>query len=125
MANEIRIRFKLDYNPASGDSINVPWKDIYISQTGTDFTTGTQSIGTSAEEAVSVSSDIGTQGWWVIENLDSTNFVEVGKVKVSADGDSLPIKILAGEFAVFRASSSIYAKADTSSVQIRYWCFES
>ena len=124
MANELRVRVKVDYNPASGDNISFPLKDIFISQTGVDITQGTQSIGTSAEEVIAVGADIATQGWWLIENLDATNFVTIGKVKVSADADALCVKLLAGEVALFRASSALYAKADTGAVNIRYICFE-
>jgi len=126
MANELRVQLKLTYNPASGDDIKFPLKDVYIDQAGVDFTQGTQSIGTSAEEAIAVSADIGTQGFWLIENLDSTNFVLVGLVKVSADKDAMPIKIPPGKFAFFsaKASGALYAIADTGTCVIRYSCFE-
>ena len=124
MANEIRVQLKLLYNPANGDDISFPLIDNFINQTGVDFTQGTQEIGISAEEAIAVSSDIGTQGLWLIQNLDPTNFVSIGKVKVSVDADALGMKLLAGEFMFVRAASALYAKADTSAVSIRYICFE-
>lgn len=117
MSNELRLRFKLDYNPADGDFLDVAINDMFIDQVGADFTSGTQEIGTS-DELIAVSSDIGTQGLWYIRNLDSTNFVEIGLTA------SYTIKILAGEFAVFRASAPLYAMADTSAVTIRFHCFE-
>jgi len=126
MANELRVQLKLTYNPASGDDIKFPLKDVYIDQTGVDFTQGTQSIGFAAEEVIAVSGDIATQGFWIIENLDATNFVLVGLVKVSADKDAMPVKILPGKFAFFsaKASGALYAMADTAAVTIRYTCFE-
>ena len=124
MANEIRAQLKLLYNPASGDDISFPLIDLFIDQAGKDFTQGTQEIGFAAEEIIAVSADIGTQGLWVIINLDSTNFVEIGKVKVSSDGDALSMKVKPGEFMFGRATSALYAKADTSACTIRFVCFE-
>ena len=123
MANEIRAQLKLLYNPASGDDISFPLIDLFIDQAGKDFTQGTQEIGVT-EEIIVVSADIGTQGLWLIINLDSTNFVEIGKVQVSVDGDALSMKLLAGEFMFARATSALYAKADSSVCTIRFVCFE-
>ena len=123
MANEIRAQLKLLYNPVDGDDISWPLIDLFIDQVGKDFTQGTQEIGVT-EEIIIVSADIGTQGLWLIINLDSTNFVEIGKVKVSSDGDALSMKVKPGEFMFGRATSALYAKADTSACTIRFVCFE-
>lgn len=117
MANEIRAQLKLLYNPATGDDISFPLIDNFITQAGADFTQGTQEIGTS-DEVISVSGDIGTQGVWLIQNLDSTNYVEIGLTS------SYSIKLLAGEFCFIRAAAALYAKANTSAITLRYVCFE-
>lgn len=123
--NELHIRAAIDYNPTTDylRSVTTKLRDKYISMSGSDYTHGTQEIGTT-EEAISVSNEIGTQGWWFVQNLDDTNYVELGKVKVSADGDAMSMKLKPGEFCLFRATSALYAKADTAAVSIEFLCFK-
>jgi len=124
MSDEIRIRAKIDYDPASGEKVDVPWKDIFISQTGESYTFAKQLIGT-AEEAIVVSGDIGTQGLWYVENLHSSQYVKIGFADVAVADDARPIQINAGEFAIFRASGAIYAKASGADTPIIFLCLES
>lgn len=124
MANEIRIRAKINYSPASGDTVSLPWKDLFISQTGESYTSGKQLIGTT-EEVIAVSGDIGTQGMWYIENLHASQSVKIGFADVSTADDARPITIDAGEFAIFRATGALYAKASGADTPIAFLCIES
>lgn len=83
--------------------------------TGDDMIQGTQVIGTTAE-LVSFSDITGAPSQVMIQNLDATNFVEIG-------GDSgltvFKLKILAGKAILISPSSAtMYAKADTAAVRI-------
>ena len=122
MANELRVRARIDYNPATEDSLSTEWLEKFISMTGTEFIHGVQSIGLT-EEAITVIADIATVGFCIFRNLDSTNFVEIGLADVVAD-DARPIKLKAKEFALFRANGTLYALADTAACRLEYWIFE-
>ena len=89
-----------------------------------EFKMGIQSVGFASEEVVE-KGDVGTIGWCYFENLDATNFVEIGKVNVSSDGDAMSAKLLAGEFMLAPMNATnVYAKADTAAVRLRYLILE-
>lgn len=82
---------------------------------GDDLIQTTQVIGTSSE-AVSFGEITGAPAQVMIQNLDSTNFVEIG-------GDSgltvFKLKIKPGKAILISPSSgTMYAKADTAAVRI-------
>lgn len=86
-----------------------------FNMTGSAMLQGTQAIGTTAE-LVDFADIAGAPQQVMIQNLDAVNFIEIG-------GDSgltvFKIKIPAGKCALFTASSAtLYAKADTASVNI-------
>ena len=117
MANELRVRARIDYNPATEDSLSTYWLEKFISMTGTEFIHGVQSIGLT-EEAIEKITDIATTGLCVFRNLDATNFIEIGLT------GSYPVKLKAKELALFRANGAIYALADTAACRLEYWIFE-
>ena len=83
-----------------------------ITQTGADYTVQSQSIGTSAEQ-LDFAGEIGTLGYLMVKNEDSTNFVELALD--SGVSTQKFAKLRAGEFIVFPPSTAtLYAKADTS-----------
>lgn len=114
MANELNITVGLEYSK-SGINLN-KLKSKLITVTGTEAADFIQSIGTS-EEAVALS-DMATQGYVYAENLDSTNYVEIGLT------GKLAIKLKAGEFALFRTGGALYAQANTSAVRVRFIVIE-
>lgn len=122
MANEIYFKLQGRYTPANSNTnptaIGVVEK--YINQTGVDHQAGTQSIGTT-EESVSWSSDIGDEGYLFIRNLDTTNYVQLG-FSTGVYG----IRLKAGEFALIRLEpgATLYAKANTATVNIQYVLYE-
>lgn len=114
---DLRVQLKVNYNPATEDTLDTQWIEKIISMTGTEFIHGVQLIGIT-EEAITIISDIATPGVCIFRNLDATNFVEVGLT------GSYTVKLKAGEPCVFRANGTLYAKADTGACRLEYWIFE-
>lgn len=85
-------------------------------------TPGYQIIGTTTESILF--GDVVTPGYCMIENLDSTNFVQIG----GNNGGSLVefAKLKPGELALIPLDPLITmrAKADTAAVKVRVSCFE-
>lgn len=83
---------------------------------------GIASIGFAAHEALPMA-DVGTAGWARFENLDATNYVQIG-VDVAAAFVPV-IKLKPGEIAVCRlATNAPYAKAAVAAVKLDYEIFE-
>lgn len=122
----LHIRARVKYNPTTANlkPVDTKLQELFSDMTGDLYTSGTQTIGNGSEEVIVVDADFTAQGWWFIINLDTTNDVWVGKVKVSVDGDGLNITIKKGEFALFRAKGAVYAKASAGSPIIQYWAWE-
>lgn len=72
------------------------------------------------EESVSFS-ELSTVGWCLMENLDSTNFVEWGFSTAVYGGRLEP-----GEVALFRLnpSTTLYLKADTAACKVTIYALE-
>lgn len=117
MANELTLRVSLSFSKSNAEVKRS--KGITVDVTGDAFTHEVQSVGTSEEE-LAQGADLGTLGYVLILNLDSTNYVEVGSTTGVYD-----IKIQAGEFACYRHNSAtVYAKANTSAVLCEYIIIE-
>lgn len=91
-----------------------------VTVTGNEFAHNVQAIGTTAE-AISVG-DVGTAGYCVFVNTDSTNFVEIGRDDTGTF--RAVVKLKPGEFSIFRAGVALYGKADTASCNVECWVFE-
>jgi|688.fasta_scaffold1552243_1 hypothetical protein len=80
---------------------------------------GYQTIGTT-EETITTS-ELSTLGWAYFQNLDATNYVELG-FSTGVYG----IRLEPGEPAVFRLkpAATIYAKANTSACKLQVKIFE-
>ncbi len=115
MASEISVSVSLTFSKG-GASISKSDSKL-VDVTGDAFSHEVQSIPTS-NTALVEGAAVGTPGYVYIKNLDATNFVTVG---ITA---SYTIKLLAGEFALFRAASAIYALADTASCLVEYVIIE-
>jgi len=92
-----------------------------VTVSGTDYIHTTQNVGT-AEEALGLG-DLGSLGWAMFKNLDSTNFVSI---KTATSGVAFT-KLKAGESCVFRFGSGVTAPfviADTAPVAIEYMIVE-
>lgn len=89
-----------------------------VTVTGNVLAHNIQNIGT-AEETLGIG-EVTLSGYAIFLNLDSTNYVELGK----ATG-VYSIKLKAGEFAILRLDSwaAAYAKANTAAVDLEYYLF--
>ena len=95
---------------------------VAVGQTGLGGRQAVQIIGTSAE-AIDTT-DISTLGVFVLQNLDSTNYVEVGP---DNSGTMVPLmRLKAGEVATFRSKPgiTIKAQANTASVKLLVIAYE-
>lgn len=113
MANEIYASLTLS---ATKNSAKIEYSTSFQqNMTGDDFIQTTQLIGTSAE-LVNFGEITGAPTQCLIQNLDATNFVEIG-------GDSgltvFKLKLLPGKsLLVPFQSGTVYAKADTAAVRL-------
>jgi len=120
MADELSLMVTLSFNKGGAKARRVVSDKVTVD--GDAFTHGVQAIGT-VEEEVAQGTDVGTPGWVLIINLDSTNYVEVGALT-----GEYAVLIEAGEFALYRhdknESVTILAKANGGTVNIEYFIFE-
>lgn len=117
MANELSIMVNLSFSKGGAEVTKSCNKNVTI--TGDAFTHGVQSVGTSEEELVQ-GAELGTPGYMLVINLDSTNYVEIGSTTGVYD-----IKLKAGEFALYRHNSAtVYAKANTGTCLVEYCLIE-
>jgi hypothetical protein len=106
MANELTTGISLTY--AKGGVV----ENLSLSKQS-DITTGraskaSQVIGTTEEQFALV--DVANARYVVVQNLDTTNFVQVG----TATG-AYSVKLLAGDIALFPPNANaLYLKADTA-----------
>ena len=121
MANELSVMASVSFSKGGAKVTRQVSKRVTI--TGDAFTHGVQTLGAGAEEEVVQLAEVGDPGWVLIINLDDTNYVEVG-----ATTGVYTIKILAGEFALYRHAKeetvTILALANAGDVNIEYFIFE-
>ncbi len=117
MSGELSLSAKLIFDKSSAQTRTS--RGISVDVAGDAYTKEVQSVGTS-EETLAQGADLGTPGYVFITNLDGTNYVEIGSTTGVYD-----IKLLAGEFAVYRHNSAtIYAKANTAACLVEYTIIE-
>ena len=118
MANELSLSgLTVAFAKSGSPSVNFTAGTVSITVSGAQVMDNVQNVGTS-EEAILLG-DVATGGYWFVQNLDSTNFVELR----SGTGATDFIRINAGEWAIFRTSadaSAPYAIADTSACNVRF-----
>lgn len=122
MANELTISgLTIQFTKSAMPSVNFTAGTLSITVSGTQLMDNVQAVGTS-EEAI-LMGDVAAGGWCFFQNMDATNFVEIR----SGTGATDLIKLLAGEFALFRMSadsSAPYAIADTGACNLRVLRFD-
>ncbi len=119
MANEITATGTLSFAKGNVATTGITRSGQQFNVSGDDYTRKTQTVGTAAE--VLVLGEVGTPGWFLIYNMDATNFVEV----LDSTGGAVTLKIKAGEFACGRFGCAAPAvKADTAPVNIEYIVIE-
>ena len=103
MANEISIKVQLE---ASKGGAEIKRKlSNKFTMSGDSFIQGVQEIETNAEVLTELTI-LGNPGWIYVKNLDGTNYVEFGRSGCAA-GEYV-IKLLPGEFSIFKAAGNIY-----------------
>ena len=117
MANELAITISMIFSKGGAEFQRTESKQITV--TGDAFTHEVQAVGITEEE-LPQGADLGTPGYVYAKNLDATNYVEFGSTTGVYD-----IKLLAGEFAVWRHNSAtLYAKANTAICNVEYCIIE-
>ena len=122
MANELSLS-NLTITFSKSGSPSVYFKPATITPTvaGTQIMDNVQNIGTS--EVAILLGDVATGGYWFVQNMDATNFVTLR----SATGVTGLIKLLAGEWAIFRTNAGAaapFAIADTAACDVRFLRFD-
>jgi hypothetical protein len=121
MPNEISLNARLSItNGYLNDSHNVSRN--FDQNAEPAKASGIASINHAAHEAIAMG-DVATAGWAWFENLDDTNYVELGVV-VSATFYPFA-KLKAGEgFPLRLGTNTPYAKADTAAVKLKYEIYD-
>lgn len=118
MAAELRTTLSLFRFVKGGLDISLPAVVANFDVSGSYALRNFASIGTT-DETLALG-DVATNGWLFLWNHDATNYITVG-----ADGSSYPIKLLAGEWALFRFNgAAIHAKANTAACKLEYMLVE-
>lgn len=121
MADSISITAKL---AALLGSANLPSDTISVTLTpnaaDTDLASGTQSIGTSAEEAIDEGPDVGGNRIMLLFNQEAVggNYVEIGFATGGSFAEKIRLLPQTCFLAVIPSGTTVYAKADTAAVRI-------
>lgn len=119
MANEITITSTV--NVTNGESVDdFRASGVLFDQAAQGGWKSVQSIGTT-EESLTSFGDVTTEGWCVVKNMDTTNYVQVG-FSTGVYG----IRLEATEHAVFRMepAADLFLKADTAACNVLVWVNE-
>lgn len=128
MANELALRVDLTYTPSDTGQVTMApptFSDTVSIAAAAGSHFATQKVVAIATGGTQVDlGDVAAPGVCVIKNLDATNFVEFGT------GTGAPaaytIKLLAGEFCLFRfgdGETALYGLADTANVNVQFYLF--
>lgn len=119
MANELSLSgLTIAFTKANCPSVDLVAGSLSITVSGTQIMDNVQAVGFAAEEAILLG-DVGTGGYWFVQNMDATNFVKLR----AATGATDFIRLNAGEWAIFRTSADAtapYAIADTAACNVRF-----
>ena len=123
MADELTLGgLTVAFAKSGSPSISITAGTLTVDVSGAQVMDNVQSVGFAAEEAILLG-DVAPGGYWFVQNLDATNFVSLR----AATGDTNFIKLLAGEWAIFRTSADAtapYAIADTGACNVRFVRFD-
>lgn len=109
-------------NPSGGGGFvdTIPSLTLKLSQNVVGAEITVQSVPTTAAGTALGIGLVTTVGWMYAQNLDGSNYVEIG---VQVTGTFYPlVKLKAGEVALFRVSAAAtpYARANTAAVNLAY-----
>lgn len=118
MADELTLSgLRIAFTKTNCPSVAFNASSITVDVAGTQVYDNVQSVGT-AEEAI-LMGDVAAGGYMYVQNMDPTNFVSLRQ----ATGAANFIKLLAGEWAIFRLSADAtapFAIADTAACNVRF-----
>jgi len=117
MANELTYAATLNFAKSGSNSIAKGLTDT-IDVAGAYVADAQQLIGT-VDETLTYPADLATVGMCIFQNLDATNYIEIGN-----DGSNYPIRLKAGEFGIFRFNGTIHAKANTAACKLGFTIIE-
>lgn len=110
MAQEITVQANLS---CTNGSFAVATKESAIRPTqSTQGGGGPGVVSVTTSDAVVTLSNITTPGWIFVKNLDATNYFEIGPTSGGAIVKF--IKLMPGEFAVFRLAASVTLRAQAN-----------
>lgn len=119
MANEISVNVTLSATKGS-ISLNRPLSKS-VDWTLARNSAAVQNIPTTAAgTALTINASVTTNGWGYFNNLDATNYVEIG---IQQAGTFYPLaRCKAGEPAMFRVAAGVtpYARANTAAVDLEF-----
>lgn len=121
MANEIKAITQLRLAKGSMKHEFTP-SQIQVTQSGALVYDVVHSVGTTEETAGPSFGDIGTEGVFVVYNLDTTNYVQVGfstgvyGVRLAAS--SIPL------IGTLEPNATLYLKANTAACKVRIVVYE-
>ena len=122
MANELSLsNLTISFSKTGSPSVYFKPATITPTVAGTQIMDNVQNIGLS-EEAI-LMGDVAAGGYMFVQNLDSANFISLRQ----ATGVGNFIKLLAGEWAIFRLSpdaTAPFAIADTGACDVRFLRFD-
>jgi len=121
MADEITITANL---AATKEGVQVEsWPTTTYAEdwTDEDFVDRTQTIGTT-EELIDIPAEVATLGWAIFYNLDTTNYVQLFTLtgSVYTAFARIPPQAPCGPVYLAMGRTALYAKANSSSCNIRY-----
>jgi hypothetical protein len=118
MANEITVIAGMNWSKTYLKG-QIPTQATQITMTGTHRCASVQDIGFAAHELLVIPAELATLGYAYLRNLDSTNYVEIGRDVAATFYPVLKLK--PGEVALVRFSNvALYAKANTAAVKLQY-----
>ena len=116
MANELQATAQLSYN--KGNARLAAQSNVSVDVAGTAYCNTTQSIPTT--DASVVFGGAGTPGYFMLQNLDATNYVDIG-----FDGSTYPFRLAPGTATAGGGvmmgpnnGATIHAKANTAACLI-------
>ncbi|KKN40371.1 hypothetical protein LCGC14_0734230 [marine sediment metagenome] len=119
MANEITVSALLRYSKTR--SINLPTGETTFDMSGDQHADNVQAVPINTAVALEMGPISANVGWMLLQNEDSTNYIEVQR----ATGESAFLKIKAGEFALFRlAATAPFVVANTGICNLRITVLE-
>lgn len=121
MADEIQLVAKL-YASKGGAALGSEQTSVTLDMAGTHMADGTQAIGTGSDEALDIPADVTGNRWLLVKSLEAEggNYIELGTATGGSFTGSVFSRVPGGGVVMLYATGTIYAKANTASVNIQW-----